>query len=121
MSDLYQLNEQLIAASRALDGSLKFLEDSVADFATAERAYRKAKAEAYLRSSGKNVQEREANAEECRFGDETLGDIRYRRDLAEGLKMAALEGVRSRRTQLSAIQTLASLSKAEAEFARTGP
>ena len=43
------------------------------------------------------------------------------RDMAEGLKMSALEAVRGNRTVVSAVQTLAGLYKEEAAFGRTGP
>jgi len=41
--------------------------------------------------------------------------------VAEALERSALEALRSRRQQLSAIQSLLSAQKAEAEFVRTGP
>ena len=121
MSDLWNLTQQLLEASRALDAALDELRSQTTAWASAERGYRHAKAVAYLRSEGRNVQERESNAEAVMFPAGTLGDVRFARDQSEGLKVAALEAVRSRRAQLSAIQTLASLSKAEAEFARVGP
>jgi len=128
MSDLYELNMRLIQASDDLTTALEALNAQVQAFARAEHQYRSAKARGFLAVVGaKNVAEREALAESSISPDPitgealTLGDLRYRRDLAEGLKLSALEAVRSRRGQLSAVQTLASLSKAEAEFARTGP
>jgi hypothetical protein len=50
-----------------------------------------------------------------------VGDLRHRRDLADGQRLAALEACRSRRTQLSALQSLLAAHKSEADFARTGP
>jgi hypothetical protein len=116
------LNPRLIEASHELDAALHEHTEVVVEAAEAERVYSRSKAIAYLQANGKTVSEREANAEllEVR-GSETLSDVRHTRDLTEGLKVAALEAVRSRRAQLSAIQTMANLTKAEAEFARTGP
>lgn len=110
-----ELTPMLIDAAHALDNSLVELESQVKRWATAERDYRAAKSAAYLQADGSTVAEREANAEPL------LSSLRYARDMAEGLKVSALEGVRSRRTQVSAIQTLASLAREEAAFARTGP
>jgi hypothetical protein len=53
--------------------------------------------------------------------DSAAVHLRKARDIAEGMKMAALEAVRSRRAQLSAVQSIANAVKAETEFARTGP
>ena len=120
-SSLYDLVGRLDTAISNLEKAMEDFPDASDIWSERERIYRKAKSEAFLRSSGRNKEEREANAEECRFGDETLSDIRYRRDLAEGLKVAALENQRSRRAILSAIQSLSNLSRVEAEFARTSP
>lgn len=110
-----ELTPMLIEAAHALDNALHELEGLSQDWAAAERDYRAAKAAAYLTAEGSTVAEREANAEP------RLSSLRYARDLAEGLKVSALEAVRSRRTQVSAIQTLTNLAREEAAFARTGP
>jgi hypothetical protein len=111
-----ELNQQLLNAAEALRKSLDDLYQRSIEYASAEQAYRHAKAVAYLSTEGaKTVAEREARAENA------INDLRYRRDMADGLKLSALEAVRSNRGILSAMQTLASLSKEEAAFARTGP
>ena len=61
--------------------------------------------------------EREAKAEL----ESGISDLPFARDVAEWKKAAALEAVRSRRSILSATQTLTSLVKEEAAFSRTGP
>jgi hypothetical protein len=118
--DAETLNRSLVEASANLDQSLRELEDAANKFADSERTYRKAKSVAFIRSSGTNAQEREANAELQDLDGTYLSDIRYARDLAEGLKQSALEAVRSHRAQLSAIQTIANLYREEAAFDRTG-
>lgn len=109
-----EINAQLIEAAERLRQSLVDLEERSVAYAKAERTYRMAKATAYLTTTG-TVAEREARAEGA------INDLRFQRDMAEGLRVSGLEAVRSYRGVLSAVQTLASLSKAEAEFARTGP
>ena len=108
------LNAQLLDAAKALRDSLAELERRTREHALAEKDYRMAKSTAYLASSG-TVAEREARAEDA------INEKRYRRDLAEGLKVSGLEAVRANRTVLSAVQTLAGLYRAEADFDRTGP
>lgn len=108
-----ELNRQLTDAAQKLRDSLADLEQRSKDYAMAERQYRLAKATAYLSTSG-TVGEREAHAEPA------INELRYHRDMADGLRTSALEAVRSNRGVLSAVQTLASLYKAEAEFDRTG-
>jgi hypothetical protein len=110
----HDLNTQLLDAVERLRASQDELEKQAVYYADAEKKYRMAKATAYLASSG-TVNEREARAENA------INDLRYTRDLAEGLKMSALEAVRGNRTVVSAVQTLAGLYKEEAAFGRTGP
>lgn len=108
------LNVQLLDAAQKLRESLADLEQRSRDYAMAEKAYRMAKSTAYLATTG-TVAEREARAEDA------INEVRYRRDLADGLKVSGLEAVRSNRGVLSAVQTLANLYREEASFDRTGP
>lgn len=100
--------------STLLDKGLDVLRESAERLAAAERDYRKARAEAWLTVEGV-VPQREAQV------DALTADLRYERDLTEGTRRAALESVRSRSTQISAVQSLLSASRAEADFVRTGP
>jgi hypothetical protein len=109
-----ELNTQLLAAVENLRQALGDLEERVVYHALAERKYRQAKATAYLSTTG-TVAEREARAENA------INDLRYQRDMAEGLRTSALEAVRSYRTVVSSVQTLANLYREEASFDRTGP
>lgn len=112
--DAVTLNRQLLEAAQFLRNALEELDTQTVKYAQAERAYRLAKATAILAVGG-TVLEREAHA------DQATADLRYARDLAEGLKVSALEAVRSRRAMLSATQTVANLYREEASFDRTGP
>lgn len=107
------LNLQLLDAADRLRASLADLEERAQQYAFSEKQYRMAKATAYLSTTG-TVAEREARAENA------INELRYQRDLAEGLKVSALEAVRGNRGVLSAVQTLANLYREEASFDRTG-
>lgn len=110
----HELNEKLLAAADDVRGSLDELDRAARAYAKAEQDYRRAKALAYLASTG-TVAEREARAENA------INESRYARDLAEGLRLSGLEAVRSHRGILSALQTLANVFREEAAFDRTGP
>ena len=117
MTDLLtprDLIEAMLDASAELDSAQADLETKTREQARSENGYRKARANAYLGTSG-TVGEREA------FVDKATGQERYAAHLSEGLAKAALEAVRSRRTQLSVLQTISSAVKEELAMARTGP
>ena len=108
------LNSQLLEAVDILRDSLADLEVRVQVAAKSEREYRQAKATAYLATTG-TVAEREANAERA------VNELRFHRDMADGLKTSALEATRANRTIVSAVQTLAGMYREEMAFDRTGP
>lgn len=110
-----ELGDEFRRLSRLLDQGLEFLSEAAQDVAETEREYRKAKGMQWVRNTEGPVAERQAVI------DQETADLRYRRDLAEGKRRAALESVRARATQISMLQTMANVSKAEAEFSRTGP
>jgi hypothetical protein len=109
-----ELNDLLHAAAIDLQEGHRLLEQRVRDAAVADRAWRLARAKAYAKTEG-TVNERDSLVEM------ETGDLRYEAKLSEDLRVAALEGVRSRRAKLSAFQTLANLTREEAAFARVGP
>jgi hypothetical protein len=113
--DLATLTAEAMRLSSLLDKGVMALRDASFAYAEAEHAYRSRKAMAYLETESGTVAEREAHVYAI------MGDLRLRRDLADGERLAALEAVRSRRTQLSAVQSLLAAHKSEADFARTGP
>jgi hypothetical protein len=108
----------MMRLSRLIDQGITALRDQARDLAEAERDYRAAKARAWVEVVGAlpdaTVAQREA------WAQGVTKDQRFKRDLADGLRVAALEAVRSRRTQLSAWQSWLAAERAEAEFARTG-
>ena len=115
MSALPEMADELRRLSRLLDQGLAALRDQAQELADAEDEYRQAVAVAWVQAPEGTVPEREA------WVNGQTSKMRRRRDLAEGMRQAALEAVRSRRTQVSALQSLLAAERAEAEFARTGP
>lgn len=107
--------EEVRRLSESLDSALELLEHQAHALADAENQYRRAKAQAYMRAGEGTVPERQA------WVDAEVADERRARDVADGLRQAALESVRSRRTQISAIQSLLAADREEAGFERTGP
>lgn len=109
-----ELLDEMLRLSRNLDDALERLYEAAHEEAEADDAYRMRKSEHLLRATG-TVAEKEAKA--------TLetSEERRRASLAESMSKAYLESVRSKRTQLSALQTIANTYRAEAEFDRTGP
>lgn len=112
---MQELHGEMMRLSRLVDKGVQALTDAAREFADAEDGYRAAKATAYLSSPEGTVAEREAHV------DDRCGAERRRRNLAEGQRLAALEAVRCRRGQLSALQTVANAVRAEVELVRTGP
>lgn len=111
--------------SRLIDAGIEALRTQSVALAEAERTYRKAKAEAWVKVPRDSTDDRSqrnwtAGRREAWVDAETA-DLRYARDVADGMRSAALEAVRARRTQVSALQTLLNAHAEEAKFARTGP
>lgn len=117
MSDptgLVDLTRELFRLSDLLDSGLDFLRGKATELAVCEHDYRLARAEAWGSTTGTAKQREDAvNA--------LTAEQRLARDSAEHLRQAALESIRSRRTQISALQTLLGAHKAEGELAKYGP
>lgn len=114
MFDITEAESEVRRLSRQLDAGLDVLRSTAEELAEAEREYRKGKALAWVNRTDGTAREREAQV------DADTADLRYQRDLAEGVRRAALESVRARATQISLWQTLVNAHRSEAEFARTG-
>ena len=112
---MQQYAAEMERLSGLIDKGISALTEHARDMAQAEHDYRKAKAIAWTQAPPGTVPVREAWVEAA------TAEERLRLDLAEGMRMAALESVRSRRQQLSALQSLLAAAKSEMDFARTGP
>lgn len=113
--NLAQAIPEVHRLSELIDEALSGLRKAAADYAHAEHLYRKQKAVAWQVAPKGTVPEREA------FVNEYTADERLERDLADGERQVWLEAIRSRRAQVSALQSLLAAERAEAEFVRTGP
>lgn len=101
--------------SDLLDDALAYLRRQTVELADAENAYRKARAQAWVGVPDATAKQKEDHV------NAATADDRHRRDLAEGMRQGALEAVRSRRTQISALQSLLNAERAEFELGRYGP
>lgn len=106
--------EEMRRLSKRLEGGLDMLYEQSREWASAEAKYKKAYAVAITRAEG-TVQEKDAEAQLA-----TITEYHHYL-MAERMTAAAKEAVRSRRTQISALQSLLNAEKEEAAFARTGP
>lgn len=98
-----------------LDEGLKVLRDSSQELAEAERDYRQAKGLSWVHHTEGIGAERQAVV------DGETANLRYDRDLAEAKRRAALESVRARQTQISALQSIAAALRSELDLAKYGP
>lgn len=104
--DMLVERDKLVAEAHAELG--RWIDRAANDDAT----YRREKAKAILTSDASNAQQREAEADlEC-------WQLRARAKISESMKDSAMELIRSRRTQLTAVQTALNAVKEEASFAR---
>lgn len=100
--------------SKQVDNGLDVLRDTAPKVAEAERTYRKQRSLEWLEAEG-TAREKEAHV------DAATADLRFERDVQEGLRRAAIESVRARATQISMWQTLVNAHRAEADLAGKGP
>ena len=108
--NLEEAEAEVKRLSRLLDAGLDVLRSTAEEVAEHEREYRKARGLAWVTETEGTAAQKEAQV------DARTADLRYRRDLAEGMRRAALESVRSRSTQISMWQTLLNAHRAEAEI-----
>jgi len=109
-----ELVTEMLRLSRLLDKGVKALTKAAQDYAEAEDRFAAAKAKAYLAAEGP-VEQRKAYVADL-TGSERLEALK-----ADGWRQACLEAVRSRRQQLSALQSVAAGHRTELELAKYGP
>lgn len=109
-----ELAEEVRRLCALLDDGLAFQRRVVQEHSVNEDVYRVARARAFLEASG-TVGDRNAHA------DLATSTQRRAAHLSAGMMQAGLEAIRSRRAQISAVQSIAGAYKAEAEFGRTAP
>lgn len=100
--------------SELLDAALAMLKEQIKEAAGAERDYRHAKAQAWIKAPEGTAAFREA------WVNGQTADLRYKRDVAVGMERACREAIRSRQTQISLLQSVASAHRADAHMDRFG-
>lgn len=119
MLDLSEAAEEMRRLSDLLDKGLEALRRLAVESSAAERDYRKQKAAVWLETPRSRGGDKITAVEREAMVNAETADARYVRDLAVDMKSAAMESVRSRRSQLSGLQSLLAAERAEAEFVRT--
>lgn len=109
--NLLEMTVEAERLSNLLDSGIKVLSDSSRESAEAEHALRKATAVAWVEAPKGTVPQREA------WVESETADLKRALDIAEGTRYTALEAIRSRRAQLSVLQSLLAAHRAEAELA----
>jgi hypothetical protein len=106
-----ELAEKMLEAKRDCDAAIEEHRRCAVEAAESDRRYRLAKATSILATAG-TVQEREARM------DKATADDKYAAKLADDLLTSALEAIRNKRQILSAWQSVAAATRAEAELAK---
>ena len=126
----HEFNQRLVGAANRLRKAQGEYETRIKDHVTAERLYKLGESMALLRVEGRNADERSAKAEMLAIQvpdangevqEVTVNGLRYAAHLAEGLRDSAKKAVDNYRQEMSALQSLASLAKSEAELAKWEP
>jgi hypothetical protein len=107
--------EEMKRLSGKIEEGIKAIIAESHKLAEAERDYRKARGIAWVKVEHGTAAFREAQV------DSQTADLRFARDLADGMRRAAIEAVRSRQQQLSAWQSIVRAQRAEVELAGFGP
>lgn len=118
--------EEFERLGRLLDGALALVKDQVHALAHAEESYRKRKSDAWVEcptdDPGVKSGEREWTAARREaWVNAKTAELRRDRDIADGMVRAGLEAVKSRRTQISALQSLLGAHREELQYERTVP
>lgn len=120
MESLEDFAREFDRLSRLLDGAHRLVREQIYALAEAEAEYRKAKAEAWVECPPADRAEWTAARREA-WVDRETAEQRRKRDIADGMRHAGLEAVKSRRTQISALQSLLAARREEVAFDRTVP
>ena len=100
--------------SSLIDNGVKALTEAAKQGAEAEYAYRLARAKAWHQTDG-TAKQREDDVNAITAAERRV------RDLAEAGRMSALEALRSRRAQSSALQSIMTAYRSEVEHSKYGP
>lgn len=112
--------------SDLIDDGIETLKRESSNEAHAEKAYRENKSAAWLVCPndpiGTKLGDKQwHSARRADWVDSKAAEYRLNRDIARGLAKSALESVRSRRAQVSAMQSMLNAYREEMAFERTAP
>ena len=119
-----ELTQAVFAAKRDIDDGIAEYEKRIHEDADADDDASRKKARAYVTCREQAIKADGSRATVAHIEalvDLETADAQKRARLAEGLKRSAAAAVESRRQWLSALQSLASLTKAEAQLAAWEP
>jgi hypothetical protein len=114
------LTQSLYAAKLEMDAAMLVYEQRIREDAIADDEARRAKSRAYLTCREQLGARATVSAIEAAVDLETA-ELQMRARLAHGLKLAARDAVEGQRQWMSALQSIASLTKAEAMLAKWSP
>lgn len=118
--NLEHFNNEGRRLAQLIEEALHELRGQAIAYASAERNYRKAKARAWVMAPRQHEGAKITAGEREAWVDGETAELREARDVADGLRQAALEAVRSHRGQVSALQTALNAHQEDQKFARTG-
>ena len=116
--NLAEMVERGRALSKSLNSALDEHRSQAVKAADAEHAYRRVRAERWAQAKGLDMRSAKERQD---WVDAQSADARRERDMAQALAQSALEVIRSRRGQMSLLQSEMNAHKAEADFTRTAP
>lgn len=120
-----ELVAELGRLSQEVDRALRFVREQAEHYAKAEDAYRMARAKLQLEAEAGLREhhgiDKPTVDEKRAYVDLNTSKERVAAHLADGLLKAGFEAVKSRRAQLSALQSASNAVRAELELSRTGP
>lgn len=112
--NLAEMIQEADRLSKKIDEGVRELSNAASEQAEAEHIYRLEKARAWIEISDGTAGERAARV------DGVTAGFRRDRDLAEARRQTAVEALRSRRAQLSMLQTAATSLRAELDHSTYG-
>lgn len=115
--NLAELDATLRDYLKLCDDALAYARRAAIDHAETDDAYRTKLATVFVAAKDDGATDAKAK----HLADVATEGIRKRARLAADMQQVSIEAVRSRRTQISAVQSLLAAHRSEVELARTGP
>jgi hypothetical protein len=117
MADLHELERTLREYMKLCDDALGYARRAALEHAETDDAYRTKLAQVFVTAKDDGATDAKAK----HLADAATEGVRKRARLAADMQQVSIEAVRSRRTQISALQSLLAAHKSEAELSKFGP